>query len=109
MVDPTVVFSHGYDRLHVRMVRKQEQRLLFLHRESHDVPLDGLKRLGLTTREREVVFWLVRGKSNPEIAQIIESQPTTIQKHLGSIYQKLGVENRTAAVAMVLGLTSQGD
>jgi DNA-binding CsgD family transcriptional regulator len=51
----------------------------------------------LTAREREVLFWVARGKSNPETGTILSISPSTVGKHLERIYQKLGVENRTAA------------
>lgn len=52
----------------------------------------------LTTREREVLEWLATGKTNRDIAQIIGARPRTVEKHLEHIYEKLGVETRTAAV-----------
>jgi DNA-binding CsgD family transcriptional regulator len=51
----------------------------------------------LTRREREVLFWLARGKSNSEIGSLLGITSSTVGKHLERIYQKLGVENRTAA------------
>jgi DNA-binding CsgD family transcriptional regulator len=51
----------------------------------------------LTPREREVLFWLTRGKSNAEIGAILGIASATVNKHLERIYPKLGVENRTAA------------
>ena len=51
----------------------------------------------LTPREREVLFWLTRGKSNAEIGAILEIASATVNKHLERIYPKLGVENRVAA------------
>ena len=51
----------------------------------------------LTPREREVLFWLARGKSNAEIGAILEIASATVNKHLERIYPKLGVENRVAA------------
>ena len=45
---------------------------------------------------------MVQGKTNPEIATITGIQLTTVKKHLESIFMKLGIENRTAAVALVL-------
>jgi len=51
----------------------------------------------LTAREREVLCWLARGKSNAQIGAILEIAPRTVGKHLERIYPKLGVENRTAA------------
>jgi DNA-binding CsgD family transcriptional regulator len=56
----------------------------------------------LTPREREVLLWLTRGKSNSEIAKILEIKPATVSKHLERIYPKLGVENRAAAINLNL-------
>jgi len=59
---------------------------------------DRLRRhLTLTKRQREVLFWIARGKSNAEIAAILRIASATVSKHLEQIYPKLGVENRTAA------------
>ncbi len=54
----------------------------------------------LTRREREVLFWVARGKSNAEIAAILGIKSATVGKHLERIYPKLGVENRTAAISL---------
>lgn len=53
----------------------------------------------LTTRENEVLHWLAAGKSNAQIAEILSVSPSTVGKHLERIYEKLGVENRTAAAS----------
>ncbi|MDO6561959.1 DNA-binding response regulator [Amphritea sp. 1_MG-2023] len=60
--------------------------------------------LELTEREAEVLFWLANGKTNREIAEILEISPRTINKHLEQIFPKLGVENRTAAAGVALRL-----
>ncbi len=54
--------------------------------------------IDLTAREREVHHWLSRGKSNDEIATVLGISPHTVKNHLDHIFQKLGVENRHAAV-----------
>ena len=59
----------------------------------------------LTLREREVLHWLARGKSNGEIAAILGISSATVGKHLEHIYPKLGVENRTAAAAIATNAT----
>jgi len=51
----------------------------------------------LTGREREVLGWVSAGKSNAQIAEIVGASPRTVAKHLERIYEKLGVESRTAA------------
>ena len=53
----------------------------------------------LTRREREIVDLLAEGHTNAEIAERLTIAPTTVRKHLENIYAKLGVGNRTAAVA----------
>ena len=60
------------------------------------------QRLGLTTREAEVLFWLARGKPNRDIAEILGMSPRTVNKHLEQAYTKLGIENRAAAVALAV-------
>ncbi len=54
---------------------------------------------GLTAREEEILLWIARGKTNAEVARILEIKPATVGKHLEHIYPKLGVENRTAAAS----------
>jgi transcriptional regulator EpsA len=53
----------------------------------------------LTKRELEVLHWLRRGKSNPEIAQILGRSQETIKIQVHSIFMKLRVSNRVQAVA----------
>ncbi|SEG81262.1 regulatory protein, luxR family [Marinobacterium lutimaris] len=59
-------------------------------------------RFQLTEREAEVLMWIVHGKTNKEIALILDLSPRTINKHLEQIFRKLGVENRTSAAFTAL-------
>jgi DNA-binding CsgD family transcriptional regulator len=61
----------------------------------------------LTLREREVLHWLARGKTNAEIGEILGISAATVGKHLEHIYPKLGVENRTAAASFASELTGR--
>jgi DNA-binding CsgD family transcriptional regulator len=58
----------------------------------------------LTAREREVLAWVARGKTNAQIARLLWLAPGTVGKHLEHVYAKLGVSTRTAAVTRFLGL-----
>jgi DNA-binding response OmpR family regulator/DNA-binding CsgD family transcriptional regulator len=58
--------------------------------------------LALTTREAEVLIWIARGKSNRDIADILNISPRTVNKHLEQIFNKLGVENRASAAALAV-------
>ena len=62
------------------------------------VPLNG-NGSGLTTRELEVLAALGQGARNTRIATDLGIAERTVKAHLASIYQKLGVESRGAAVA----------
>jgi len=66
-----------------------------------DAPFDRAKA-PLTSREREVLDWVAAGKTNRDVAAILGASPRTVEKHLERIYEKLGVETRTAAVMRVL-------
>jgi len=66
---------------------------------AHSTRLDSLP---LTAREREVMHWLAAGKTDREIAALLGCSHRTVQKHLQRIYEKLGVETRTAAVMRAL-------
>jgi two-component system nitrate/nitrite response regulator NarL len=56
-------------------------------------------QLHLTPREREVLVGLAAGKSAPAIAQELHVSPATVKTHLKTLYEKLGVSDRAAAVA----------
>lgn len=62
--------------------------------------------LGLTRRETDVLQWVAKGKTNAEIGIILGMSPRTAQKHLEHIFEKLGVERRTAAAVRALALIS---
>ncbi len=57
----------------------------------------------LSPREREVLILAGKGLSNKEIAQSLELSWRTVQTHLESIFNKLGVASRTEAVVKGLG------
>lgn len=52
----------------------------------------------LTKREQEIMRWVSIGKTNPEIAQILDISPSTVRNHLYGIFRKLEVMNRAQAV-----------
>ncbi len=62
----------------------------------------------LSQRELEVLYLMALGRTNQEIAEQLIVAPGTIKAHTASIYRKLGVANRTAAVtgARKLGILS---
>lgn len=76
--------------------------------DPHAAEPEALASLGLTRREAEILLWVARGKTNPEIATILGIGLTTVKKHLEATFAKLGVENRTSAAAMALERLGSG-
>jgi DNA-binding NarL/FixJ family response regulator len=62
--------------------------------------------LGLTPRVAETLLWLTQGKTNAEIAMILGNSESTVKKHVLEIFNKLGVETRTAAGLRALEVLS---
>jgi DNA-binding response OmpR family regulator/DNA-binding CsgD family transcriptional regulator len=56
----------------------------------------------LTQREAEVLYWVIKGKTNRDIGDILGTSPRTVHKHLEHVFAKLGVETRTAAAALAM-------
>jgi transcriptional regulator EpsA len=57
--------------------------------------------LRLTERELEVIDWIKAGKTNQEIAAILEISLNTVKSHIKRIFQKLNVSKRAQAVALL--------
>jgi DNA-binding CsgD family transcriptional regulator len=70
---------------------------LLMRQERVGLAARELDSLPLTARERDVVALVASGKTNSEIATVLAISPRTVQKHLEHIFEKLGVETRTAA------------
>ncbi|MFC5145636.1 response regulator [Streptomyces aureoversilis] len=60
----------------------------------------GSVRPALTDRERDILGQLARGLGNREIARALFISEATVKTHLGRIYDKLGVDTRSGAVAV---------
>lgn len=56
----------------------------------------------LTPREREILLLTADGYSAPAIASQLHLSPATVKTHLQSLYEKLGVSDRAAAVATAM-------
>jgi DNA-binding NarL/FixJ family response regulator len=54
---------------------------------------------GLTNRQIEVLELVAAGLTNADIAERLFLAKKTVEHHISAIYSKLGVDNRTKAVA----------
>ena len=57
---------------------------------------------GLSAREAEVLELVAKGLTNNQVADELFISPRTINRHLTSIYHKLGVSSRAAATRFAL-------
>jgi len=95
-------FESGAER---PLLRRRGDRQLSVEGSLDSLLLEeGQTEVLLTAREREVLAWVARGKTNADIAGLLWLAPSTVCKHLENVYAKLGVSTRTAAVARFLGL-----
>jgi DNA-binding CsgD family transcriptional regulator len=83
-------------RLHMRIASTGALHVLVL--DERDTRVERL-----TAREREILDHVALGKDNEAIALELAISPRTVAKHLEHAYRKLGVPNRTAAVALLEG------
>jgi len=56
----------------------------------------------LTSREQEVLVLIVDGLNNPKIGERLNISVTTVRSHVSNIFSKLGVSNRSEAIALAL-------
>jgi len=60
------------------------------------------KIIGLSGRERDVLQLVAQGHNNRQIGQALHIREATVKTHLLHIFVKLGVRDRTAALAVAL-------
>lgn len=83
--------------------RDPQQWTIVLREESDTAQVERLVALlRLTQREAEVLNWVIKGKTNRDIGDILGMSPRTVNKHLEHVFVKLGVETRTAAAAQAM-------
>ena len=71
----------------------------FTPREQEQAVVD--ERGPLTAREREILEWVARGKSNREISEQLVISEHTVKNHMKNILQKLHLENRVQLMRYV--------
>ena len=103
---PSLLIAEGNKRLLASFHDQtgDDEWLVVLREENDASAVESLiAAFRLTQREAEVLYWVVQGKTSKDIGDILGSSPRTVNKHLEHIYEKLGVETRTAAANLALG------
>ncbi len=91
-------------RLHHEHLKQELAKITFLPDFNSPAPL--IEKLGLTEREAETLLWVAQGKSNGDIAAILGNSEKTVKKTMGHIFEKLGLESRTAAALRAVEILS---
>ena len=92
--------THGNGKqLVIRLIAEETSLRLSLSEETVSAVSDTQFPGDLTKQELRVLSWVSLGRTNREIGEILGVSARTVQKHLERIFQKLGVESRTAAAA----------
>lgn len=82
---------------------RKKEALIGLHEVDQQADMRKLLEvLNLTLREAEVLLWVSYGKPSRVISDILRISPRTVDKHLERIFDKLGVESRSAAAAVAI-------
>lgn len=108
---PPLAINQGARRLIFTLHERagEDEWLLALREESDTAVIEALQAaFRLTTREAEVLYWVIKGKTSPDIGEILGSSPRTVNKHLEHVFAKLGVENRTAAASVAMARIRMG-
>lgn len=91
--------------LTVYYFKQTEEDEFLLKIQSPDVEIEPASledSLDITYREAEVLLWVAHGKTNREIAEILDMSPRTVNKHLEQMYPKIGANNRTTAASIAI-------
>lgn len=106
----TLTVAQGAKRLVLALHEQTgDDEWLVVMREASDAAIVEAMTLTfrLTLREAEVLYWVVKGKTNRDIGDILGMSPATVKKHLEHVFEKLGVETRTAAAGVAIGKVRQ--
>jgi DNA-binding response OmpR family regulator/DNA-binding CsgD family transcriptional regulator len=107
---PRLTAELGARRLTFRLHRQtgDDDWLIVMREVSDGAVIEAMSlSFKLTAREAEVLYWVVKGKINRDIAGILGASPATVKKHLERVFAKLGVETRTAAAGMAMNRIRQ--
>jgi DNA-binding NarL/FixJ family response regulator len=67
------------------------------------------KRERLSNRQAQIAALVVRGKSNREIAGLLDLSRRTVETHVATIFSKMGVRSRVELTVALLGGTRSSE
>ena len=95
-----------FERQRLQDLRTQRELANVSFQPDFSSPAPLVEKLGLTDREAETLLWVAQGKSNADVATILGNSEKTVKKTMGHIFEKLGLESRTAAALRAVEILS---
>jgi len=97
-----LILARADERLTLRLMCLAQPRryLIHLSRQSARGAAAVLEKLGLSRREAQVLLLVREGLTNPQIASRLSVSRETVNRHLDTVYRKLGVGNRVSAAVL---------
>jgi DNA-binding NarL/FixJ family response regulator len=108
--NPSVKLEHPTITLELTLIAQHRDNEILIRFAEIDPQADAAKlrrSFSLTPREAEVLLWISYGKPNRVISDILSISPRTVHKHSERIFEKLGIENRSAAAAVAIRSITQ--
>ncbi|MET0363248.1 MAG: LuxR C-terminal-related transcriptional regulator, partial [Sphingobium sp.] len=106
----SVKLEHPQATLELVLIAQYRENEVLIRLNEVNPEADAAKlrlTLDLTQREAEVLLWVSYGKPNRVISDILSISPRTVNKHLERIFEKMGIETRSAAAAIAIRLICQ--
>ena len=91
-----LISTRRFAGLHPLLTRKPSPISLHLQ-----INRTQVENYGLSKREVEIMNWVKMGKTNLEIASILDISVFTVKNHLRHIFKVLDVSNRMQAAAKI--------
>lgn len=94
----------------INLLREHTFLLVFykeIDKNENDMNLDASLLVELTDREKEVVFYLIKGFTYKKIAQKLYISENTLKTHVKNIYRKAGVKSKVELIKIIMDLDSR--
>lgn len=103
----SVACDYEQDKFDVQFKRYQHYLQIigsYLHEKiiNLDIQQKAVDLPALSAREREILLWIAKGKTNWEIGSILALSENTVKRHVQNICAKLKVVNKTQATAYAI-------
>ncbi len=86
----------------ISVVRKIAAGTKYISPEIRKMLKDNPPVPRLTSRQQEILDYMVKGLTNRDIARVLDITKDTVEEHVNMILEKIGATNRTEAVSIAL-------